>query len=328
MLKSQPLSLLLMTSGVACAIACSDGGTDTEQVMLMPMGGTAGVPATGGMDPGVGGGDVGMGGAGVGGAAGGGVNVGGSGGGVDMGGSGGGVDMGGAGGGDMGGAGGGDMGGAGGDDMGGAGGEGGAGEDPNKIVLFDGTPESFNNWISVRNGQANPWKNNGDGTMTVVTNTGDIISKETFQDVFVHIEYVTPRITSAGGGQERGNSGIYLKGSYEVQVLDTYGLPPAIDGCGAIYGVSAPLVVACHQEEVWNTYEIEFKAQVCENGQKTQSANFPEVKLNDMVVQQNVAVDGVTQAGQPESCDPKGLLLQDHSSILPVSYRNIWVIPR
>ena len=173
-----------------------------------------------------------------------------------------------------------------------------------------------------------PWQNNGDGTMTVQTNTGDIISKETFQNVFVHVEYVTPRITTAGGGQERGNSGIYLKGSYEMQVLDTYGLPPAIDGCGAVYGISAPLVVACNEEEVWNTYEIEFQANVCNNGQKTASAKFVEVTLNGMLVQQNVTVDNTTQAGQPETCDPKGILLQDHSSILPVSYRNIWVIPR
>jgi hypothetical protein len=211
--------------------------------------------------------------------------------------------------------------------MGGAGGSGGTGED-NRIVLSDGTDETFNSWISVRNGGANPWTNNGDGTMTVATNTGDIISEQTFQDVFVHVEYVTPRITSAGGGQERGNSGIYMKGSYEVQILDTFGLEASNDGCGAIYGVSQPLVVACNQEEVWNTYEIEFRANACENGQKTASANFVEVTLNDILVQQNVTVDGTTQAGQPESCDPKGILLQDHSSILPVSFRNIWVIPR
>jgi hypothetical protein len=217
--------------------------------------------------------------------------------------------------------------------LGGAGGTGGGGgsgggDDPNKKVLFDGSPETFNAWKSVRNGGTNPWKNNPDGTMTVQTNTGDIQSTETFNDVFVHVEYMTPRITSAGGGQERGNSGIYLKGSYEVQVLDSYGLPPASDGCGAIYGISAPLKSACFDAEEWNVYEIEFKAQVCNGDQKTANANFPEVKLNGELVQQNVSVPGTTQAGQPESCEPKGILLQDHSSILPVTFRNIWVIPR
>jgi hypothetical protein len=196
------------------------------------------------------------------------------------------------------------------------------------IVLYDGSTESFNSWASVRNGGNNPWRNNSDGTMTVQTNTGDIISRQTFQNVFVHVEYVTPRITQVGGGQERGNSGVYLKGAYEVQVLDTFGLMPAIDGCGAIYGIAQPRVVACFDAEVWNTYEIEFRANTCNGNTKTASANFVEVKLNGQVVHQNVTVNNRTEGGQNEDCAPKGLLLQDHSSILPVSYRNIWVIPR
>jgi len=210
----------------------------------------------------------------------------------------------------------------------GSGGSGGA-SDAGKVVLFDGSDASFKSWKSLRNGATNPWKNNPDGSMTVQTNTGDIQSTQTFQDALFHVEYVTPKITSAGGGQERGNSGIYLKGSWEVQVLDTFGLAPAIDGCGAIYEVAKPLVVACNKEEVWNTYEIEFQAQACTNGQQTAPAKVLEVKLNGILVQQNVTLPAnETRAGQKPSCDPKGILLQDHSSILPVSFRNIWAIPR
>jgi hypothetical protein len=114
-----------------------------------------------------------------------------------------------------------------------------------------------------------------------------------------------------------------------MQILDTFGLSAAVDSCGAIYGVSAPLEVACFDAEQWNVYEIEFRAQVCNQvGQKTANARFVEVKLNGTLVQQNVDVPGVTQAGLAESCEPKGLMLQDHASLLPVSFRNIWVIPR
>jgi hypothetical protein len=202
-------------------------------------------------------------------------------------------------------------------------------EDPNKKVLLDNTKATFDGWKSVRNGGANPWENNGDGTMTVATNTGDIQSTETFQDVFVHVEYMSPRwVTTPSDDQERGNSGVYLKGSYEVQILNTFGMAPANDRCGAIYGVSAPLVTACFDAEEWNVYEIEFKAQTCNGTQKTANARFVTVKLNGELVQQDVDVTGTTQAGQNEDCGPKGILLQDHSSVVPVTYRNIWVIPR
>jgi hypothetical protein len=315
MLKSRLHSPLLLVSGIVFAgLACSSPGTDP--VMVIHVDPTAGTGSTAGGSPSGGTGAVvptagttAMGGSASGGQAGS----------AAMGGSGGTGVVGGTGG----------TGGGTGGTGGGTGGTGGLENDPNKVVLFDGTEATFKSWKSVRNGADNPWKLNADKTMTVNTNTGDIQSKMPFQDVFLHLEYMTPKITSAGGGQERGNSGVYLKGSWELQVLDTFGLAPAIDGCGAIYEVSKPLVTACHKEEEWNIYEVEFKAQVCNNGQQTTPARFVEVKLNDILVQQNVDCPAnETRAGQPPSCDPKGLLLQDHSSILPVSYRNIWVIPR
>jgi hypothetical protein len=323
MLKSRALTCLLVASGVAAAsFACSSGGIESEPpIKIQPSAGTSstaagsgsggsgtggtGAPTTAGSSPGTSGTGNGQAGsqssAGTGGTGTGGTGTGGTGTGGTGGGAGG---------------------------TGGGGGSGG-GEDANKVMLYDGSAETFNSWKSVRNGGANPWKNNPDKTMTVQTNTGDIQTKMAFQDVFLHLEYMTPKITSAGGGQERGNSGIYMKGSWEVQVLDTFGLAPADDGCGAIYEVAAPLVSACKKEEEWNIYEIEFKAQVCSNGQQTAPAKFTEVKLNGIVVQKDVACpNNETRAGQLPSCDPKGILLQDHSSILPVSFRNIWVIPR
>jgi hypothetical protein len=314
MLKSRSVSLFGLLVVSARLVACSAGGTDVgSTVKVSPTGtggdgsGTTGAAGSSATTSSTGaGGNSTTGTPGAGGAAGTSAGTGGS------------TDVGGAGG----------EGGS--SSAGGAGGAGGAVDAgiANKVVLFDGSATSFNSWASVRGGN-NPWKNNGDGTMTVITGTGDIQSKQKFQDLFVHAEYKTPMLPANVTGQERGNSGIYLKGSYEMQVLDTYGQPPAIDGCGALYGVSAPLVVACFQQEMWNTYEIEFKAQICNaQGQKTANARLVKATLNGQLVQQDVEIPGTTRAGLPENCAPQGLLLQDHSSVLPVSYRNIWVIPR
>jgi len=158
---------------------------------------------------------------------------------------------------------------------------------------------------------------------------GDILTKMPFTNVFLHVEYRTPKIdVSPADPQQRGNSGVYLKGSYEMQVLDTFGFAPANDYCGALYKIAAPLVSACKMAGEWNAYDIEFTANVCTNGTKTTNAKFVEVKLNDMLVQQNVVADHTTQAGLDETCDPRGVMLQDHQTVVPVSFRNIWAIPR
>jgi len=212
---------------------------------------------------------------------------------------------------------------------GGAGG--GGGSDAGKVMLFDGSPATFSSWYP-RNGQmtdANPWTNNGDGTMTVKSGGGDILTKMSFSNVFLHVEYRTPKIdVSPADPQQRGNSGVYLKGSYEMQVLDTFGFAPANDYCGALYKIAAPLVSACKMAGEWNAYDIEFTANVCTNGTKTTNAKFVEVKLNDTLVLQNVVADHTTQAGLDEQCNPRGVMLQDHGTVVPVSFRNIWAIPR
>lgn len=209
-------------------------------------------------------------------------------------------------------------------------GSGGAVEEPAKITLFDGSKESFDGWISIRNRGANPWKDNGDGTMTVGATAGDIESKQTFRNVFVHFEYVTPKLSINGGGQGRGNSGVLLNGSYELQIvsLEAFDPQPTEATCGAVFGLIAPLQVACHEEAVWNTYEIEFQAPLCAGTNVTTPARFVEVKLNDTVIHRNVDVAQPTVGGGDESCEPRGLRLQDWSTILPVTFRNIWAIRR
>jgi hypothetical protein len=204
---------------------------------------------------------------------------------------------------------------------------------PNKIVLFDGT--TLSNWH--KENQPNvpiQWTlNTTDGTMTVVpSGTGvatEVQSSMKFENLCVHVEYLTPMYPSDVTGQYRGNSGVYLKSAYEMQILDSYGDPPDINTCGAVYSIAKPLVVACHMELVWNTYEIEFKSSVWNNATppvKTQNAEYVKCALNGQIVQLNVELNpaaGYTPAGIPDAPGPQPLGLQDHLDY--VSFRNIWV---
>ena len=138
---------------------------------------------------------------------------------------------------------------------------------------------------------------------------------------------MTPKLGPQTDPKWRGNSGIYLKMSYEMQVLETHDLPAMIDGCGAVYEVKAPLVVACFDQLMWNTYEIEFKAPIYDaRGTKTANARFTKVVLNGKVVQLDTEVPGMTRSGQPEAPGPQPIKLQDHQHT--VQFRNIWAIPR
>jgi hypothetical protein len=214
----------------------------------------------------------------------------------------------------------------------GAGGTGGADGEATKIILFDGSQESFDGWDSLRSRGVNPWKLNDDGTMTVGPAQGEIQSKQTFRNVFVHLEYKIPYVSEPAVDRHgRCNSGVLLNGSYELQIIDlnSLGLEPADHVCGAVYGVRSPLEVACHDQDVWNTYEIEFQAPICNADSKISTpARFVEVKLNGTLIHQNVDVLTPTLSGHAESCERRGLLLQDWSSIVPASFRNIWAIAR
>ncbi len=197
-----------------------------------------------------------------------------------------------------------------------------------KIVLFDGT--NMDQWKNLRTGAASHWRLiPGELAMEVVPAEPptDLQTKMKFENLCVHVEYLTPMYPSNVTGQSRGNSGVYLKSAYEIQILDSIGQAPAIDSCGAVYSVKAPLTIACNMELVWNTLEIEFKASEWSGTTKTKNAVMVSATLNGKLVQQNVDLNvNVTQAGQQDLPGPQSLMLQDHRNL--VRFRNIWVIPR
>jgi len=152
-------------------------------------------------------------------------------------------------------------------------------------------------------------------------------SREKFQSCRVHLEFQTPFMPDARG-QERGNSGCYLQGRYEVQILDSFGLKGTHDECGGIYSVGPPRVNMCYPPLSWQTYDITFTAaQFDPAGNKVKNAKMT-VLHNGVLVHRDVEIDHTTTAApnDKEGADPGPLFLQDHGS--PVRYRNIWVVPQ
>lgn len=191
-----------------------------------------------------------------------------------------------------------------------------------KVYLFDGT--DLSGWKSRWSGNTPDWKVE-DGIATV--GHEDIVSDYQFSDAHIHVEFRIPDMPDCTG-QAKGNSGVYVHGCYEIQVLDSYGIEnPHNDDCSGIYSIQAPLCNACLPAEEWQTYDIIFRAprfnqygEIAEDGRIT-------LIQNGIVVHNNFILPSVTPGGITENRRvAKGpLMLQDHGNA--VSFRNVWVMP-
>jgi len=193
-------------------------------------------------------------------------------------------------------------------------------------VLFNG--KDLSAW-QTKNGGAAEWQI-ADGYVEVTQKKGDIQTKTEFGDFQLHIEFATPEKVK-GNSQGRGNSGIFLHGLYEIQVLDVYDNLTYPDGqTGAMYGQYPPLVNPIKKPGTWQTYDIIFEGPRFDAQGKVVKKAAITALLNGVVVQHKKEYMGPTRHKEVTSYDgittTKGpIVLQDHGDL--VRYRNIWIRP-
>lgn len=178
-------------------------------------------------------------------------------------------------------------------------------------VLFDGSSaEAFENGELI------------EGNLLGATNC---FSKEKFSDHRLHVEFRTPFMPTARG-QGRGNSGVYVQGRYEVQVLDSFGLEGRNNECGGIYSISEPIVNMCLPPLSWQTYDIDFTAARYDgDGKKIKNARAT-IELNGVVIHDDLELTHGTPGYHAEGPEPDSLFLQNHGN--PVAFRNIWIVKK
>jgi hypothetical protein len=186
------------------------------------------------------------------------------------------------------------------------------------IVLFDGKDLSLWNdsdkWI-IKDGYA------------IAGGPSQMHTKQAFGDCQLHVEWASPEQVK-GTGQERGNSGIYLMGLYEVQILDSYQNDTYVDGqAGALYKQHPPLVNACRKPGQWQTYDILFEAPRFDPQGKLTRPAFITVLHNGVLIQNHYPLQGATAWDKPPEYTSHAsklpLALQYHFN--PVRFRNIWI---
>ena len=149
-------------------------------------------------------------------------------------------------------------------------------------------------------------------------------SKRKFQSCQLHVEFQLPFMPAARG-QARGNSGCYLQGRYEVQMLDSFGLEGLDNECGGIYSNSKPLVNMCLPPLTWQTYDVELTgAKFDGDGNVTAPARCT-MKHNGVLIHDELELK-TTPAGGQRDQKPVAVYLQDHGD--PVRFRNIWIAER
>ena len=192
--------------------------------------------------------------------------------------------------------------------------------DDKTAVLFNGS--SWSGWKS-KDGSQSQWVVQDDGS--IKSAGADAVSSKSFGDFQLHLEFLCPKMPDAKG-QARSNSGVYLHGRYEIQILDTFGQDPSKNGCGALYNIAPPMVNASRPPGKWQTYDIVFRAPRFDDEDKVSELPRVTVLHNGIVIHNNLEVKNTTPGGLDREMVKTGpLLLQFHGD--PVRYGNIWIRP-
>lgn len=192
------------------------------------------------------------------------------------------------------------------------------------LALFNGT--DLDGWIQSKTQAPASWRVTPD-YVEIIPGSGDIETKESFEDFDLHIEFWIPSMPDKSG-QDRGNSGIFLQGRYEIQILDSWQNETYLNGaCGSLYKLIAPEINASLPPEHWQTYDIQFRAprlnvaeEVITPGEVTVIHNGKQVITNGQFMR------GTGSAAKLKQGVPGPIRLQDHGS--PVRFRNLVITPR
>ncbi|MFE4663494.1 family 16 glycoside hydrolase [Streptomyces sp. NPDC056716] len=189
------------------------------------------------------------------------------------------------------------------------------------IDLFDGG--TLSQWQHT-DGRAVGWPRAEQDAIEVCC--GDIRTKQSFGDYKLHVEFKVPKLPDNVTGQDRGNSGVYLQERYEIQVLDSFGVPKlAANDAAAIYNQKAADQNAAKAPETWQSYDLTFRAARFDSaGNKTEDARVTLV-WNGVKVHDNVAITGPTGGSIPEGASTGAIRLQDHGN--KVRYRDLRIQP-
>ena len=192
------------------------------------------------------------------------------------------------------------------------------------VVLLGLKDNAISEWVNCEEGKPVGWQIEN-GIMTVKPHSGSIRTKKDFGDFQLHLEWSAPT-EIVGESQGRGNSGVFMQGMYEVQILDNYQNETYANGqAGSIYKQTPPLN-ACQKPGKWNTYDIIYTAPRFKEDGSLQSHGRITVLHNGVLVQNNTMILGTTEfIGFPRIvAHGKGpIILQDHLN--PVRFRNIWI---
>jgi len=193
------------------------------------------------------------------------------------------------------------------------------------IILFDG--KNLSQWEN-REREPAEWTVH-DGVFTVKKGTGDIQTRSSFNDFQLHLEWRIPEGIT-GESQERGNSGVFLQGMYEIQILDCYQNETYVNGqTGSIYKQTPPLVNAMNKPGEWNTYDIIYTAPTFKKDGTYRTPPRVTLLQNGILLQNNTIILGTTEyIGLPKVKEHEvgPIRLQDHGDpSAPISFRNIWI---
>ena len=200
-----------------------------------------------------------------------------------------------------------------------------------RIILFGSAACDLENWVTAKDGSPAAWEVH-DGVLTIVPEAGNIRTKEVFGDFMLHVEFMCPQTTDEykrrDGTPQIGNSGVYLQGEYELQIIGA-NFRPADDSkqyqlCGGLYTFHAPRVNASKPLGEWQTYDIIFRSAVLDGDGKVTKPAYATVIQNGTVVQNNSEIPDKTPGGILGRAVEEGpIMLQAHSDV--VHFRNIWI---